>query len=68
VTSFKLSLPKVWPFKIEHTTKRQLTIIQKNEFKICQPATREKPEWLGFKKRFVAIHLTADGEWNIRPF
>jgi len=68
VPPFKLSLPKVWPFKIVHTTKRQLTIIQKNEFKICQPATREISEYFGFRKRSVAIHLTADGEWNIKPF
>jgi hypothetical protein len=62
----KLNLPKVWPFKFVHTTRRQITVLQKNEFKVCQPVTREVSEWLGFKKKLFAIHLKNDDEWNIR--
>jgi hypothetical protein len=47
-------------------TKRQLTVIQKNEFKICQPAIRERSEYFGFRKKTLLIHLTKDGEWNCK--
>lgn len=59
-----ISFPKKWPITIGNVSKRQLTIIQKNEFKICQPVTREISEYLGFKKKTILIHLKADGEWN----
>jgi len=47
---FPIKLPKVWPFKLTYTAKRQIAIIQKNEFKTCQPATSEVSEWLGFTR------------------
>lgn len=61
-----IKLPKTWPVTIGSVTKRQITIIQKNEFKVCQPVTREKTEWFGFKKRILLVHLKEDGRWNIK--
>ena len=56
--------PKKWPFTV--IRKKQLTILQKNEFKACQPATREVSEWFGLKKRLLLIHLRDDGKWNVK--
>jgi hypothetical protein len=64
----KLLASVLSPLKIKYSriVKRQLTVLQKNEFKICQPATREKSEWFGFKKKLLLIHLKEDGKWNIK--
>lgn len=62
----KIDLSKIWPFRVTQVTKRQLTVIQKNEFKICQPAIRERSEYFGFRKKTLLIHLTKDGEWNCK--
>lgn len=61
-----IKLPKKWPLNFSNVTKRQLAILQKNEFKICQPAYREVSEYLGFKKKVLLIHLTDDGKWNVK--
>jgi hypothetical protein len=58
----KVELPDL-PYKRED--KHQLITLQKNEFEICQPITREVSSWFGIKKKLVMAHRTAEGSWNI---
>lgn len=62
----KINMPKNWPVTIGSIRKRQMTTVQKNEFKICAPAYREVSEYFGLKKRILLIHLKTDGKWNYK--
>ena len=57
----KIKLPG-WPIniRIERVVRNTQTVIQKNEFKVCEPVTREVTDRFGTRKRIAVIHVTPD--------
>lgn len=53
------------PIKIEGGSKREIQVLEKNNFPVCESIYREVSRWFGFKKRSLCIHRTAEGTWDV---
>lgn len=53
------------PIKISSSRKRELQILEHNNFPVCQSLYREQSRWFGFKKRVFLIHRTEESGFEI---
>lgn len=53
------------PLKVEASRKREIQVLEKNNFPVCESIYREVSQWFGFKKRSLCIHRTASGTWDV---
>jgi hypothetical protein len=53
------------PIKLEASRKRELQILEHNNFPVCQSIYREKSDRFGFRRRALLIHRTEQFGWDI---